>query len=106
MPMKTKRRRAPQVADADALQHDLRTLLTDVKSTDLGAAEFAERLEAIHRAHFGDDAGHSDLIAARRKSGVRHADYVLSIERHHALERLARALGLERESGLAAPDGH
>jgi hypothetical protein len=104
--VKTKKRPDPRIAENDGLVRELQVLLAGVKAGEFGLDDFSPRLDAIHRAHLGDAANEPELAAARRKAGDRHADYVLSIERHHGLERLARALGIESESTRSLADGH
>lgn len=107
MAVKTKKKRAvSRIAENDELVGELQELLAGVKAGEFGLADFPARLEAIHRTHLGKVADKPEFVAARRKAGDRHADYVLSIERHHGLERLARALGVGAESAHTLSDGH
>lgn len=106
MAVKTKKRTEASVAQNEGLVRELHALLAGVKAGEFGLSEFPERLEAIHRAHLGKAADKPEFVAARRKAGDRHADYVLSIERHHGLERLAKALGVGSEPARSFSDGH
>jgi hypothetical protein len=105
--VKTKKKRAvSRIAENDGLVRELQELFAGVKAGEFGLADFSARLEAIHRAHLGGVADKPEFVAARRKASDRHADYALSIERHHGLERLAKALGIGAESAHTPSDGH
>jgi hypothetical protein len=77
------------------MQRDLRDLLEAVKAGAHTPESFAARLEAIHRAHLGAEADDPTYVEVRRKAMKRYLKIPETIEHHHQLERLAKALGVE-----------
>jgi len=71
---------------------ELRALFFDARDGELTPTELGERLETIQRRH--GDADSPEVRKQRREAVAAYHDFTLTIERHHALERLARALGL------------
>jgi len=77
------------------MQRDLRGLLEEVKAGAHTRESFGARLEAIHREHLGIAADDPTYLEVRRKAMKRYMKIPETIEHHHQLERLAKALGVE-----------
>jgi len=86
----------------EQMQHDLREILGKAQAGAITSAAFRDALESIYRRHLGEDADLPGNIEARREAGELYDDRIGTIERHHQLERVGRALGLEPEPGGAA----
>lgn len=81
---------------------DLRALLDDVRAGGLSADEFRERLTRIHEKHPVDEAL-SRRLESERRQAFRAFDALTreAPSRHHELERLAEALGVDIDPGPA-----
>ena len=85
------------------MEHELRDLLESVKAGVHTSETFAAALESIHRSHLGKGADDPKYVEVRRKALKRYMKLPETIEHHHQLERLAKALGVE---SATAVDGH
>jgi hypothetical protein len=90
----------------EQMQHDLREVLDEAHSGAMTSAAFRDALESIYRRHLGEDAELPGNIEARREASELYDDRLGTIERHHQLERVGRALGLEPEPGGASSRRH
>jgi len=87
----------------EQMQHELREMLEDAYANEMPSAAFRDRLELIHRRYLGEDADLPRYIESRREAGELYDDRLGTIERHHQLELVGRALGLELEPGGVHP---
>ena len=79
----------------EQMQGELGELLSVVRGEGLAPAEFLERLESIHIRYLGDDSNAPEFVTRRRKAFAAHEEFTMGVDRHHQLELLAQALGLE-----------
>ncbi len=61
----------------------------------LSPAVFAERLDSIHARYLGPDANSRAAIEARRKAVAAYDKLTSGRDRHHQLELIADALGID-----------
>jgi len=74
---------------------ELNALLEAARGRELTVAELRDRLNEIHRRYLGDAADAPDWVERRREAVAAYDDFSQTIERHHAIERLAKALGVD-----------
>ena len=61
----------------------------------LSPTVFAERLDSIHTRHLGTDANSPAAMEARRKAVAAYDKLTSGRDRHHQLELIANALGID-----------
>jgi len=76
------------------MHDELNALFWDARNESLTPSEFRERLEALHQRYFGVEADSRELVTRRLEAGAAYDEFRGTLERHHAVERLAHALGL------------
>jgi hypothetical protein len=86
-----------------AMQAELIALLAAAQAGDLTAEQFGERLELIHARHLGGDIDAPQFVSGRRDALAAYDEFTSGRDRHHQLELVIRALGLQppRESDNA-----
>lgn len=78
----------------DEMRDELADLFADAAASRVTSEEFRNRLDSIHESHLGVDASSPQILAARTDALVAFNGLSDTIERHHQLEQLERALGL------------
>jgi len=81
--------------DRELMQRQLADLLTSVRGGELTPSDFTVRLESLHARFLGEAANTPDMVERRRVASKAYDDLTLGIDRHHDLERLAEALGID-----------
>ncbi len=79
------------------LERELTELLETARTAELTPADFLARLESIHARHLGSEANSPELVDRRLEALAAYDEITLGLDRHHELERLARALGIQEE---------
>ena len=87
----------------EQMQRELRQILAEAQTGDMSSAAFRDGLESIHRRYLGADADLPANARSRRRASELYDDRLGTIERHHQLERVGRALGVEPAPGAAVP---
>jgi hypothetical protein len=84
-------------ADATgAMRADLEALLVDVRAGALSLGAFVERLDSIQARFLSEERRASAHVAERRDEAIEAFMALIGdLEKHHQVERLARALGLD-----------
>jgi hypothetical protein len=82
----------------EQMQRELREILAEAQSGEMSSAAFSDGIELIHRRHLGVDADLPANTRSRRRASELYDDRLGTIERHHQLERVGRALGVEPAS--------
>lgn len=81
--------------DEDRTQSELRDLLAAARAGELESREFTARLESLHERLLGDGASTPEMTERRRAASKVYDELSAGMDRHHDLERLAQALGIE-----------
>jgi hypothetical protein len=77
------------------MRRELGELLASARSGELPASVFAARLVSLHGRFLGEDANTPGMVERRRVASVAYDDLTSGTDRHHDLERLAQALGVD-----------
>ena len=77
------------------MQDELTALFAAARAGELTPQELQLRLAAIHERHLGDAAHTGEWVEKRREAMAAYEELSGTIERHHSLERLARAFEIE-----------
>jgi hypothetical protein len=81
--------------DEAAMQRELADLLTLVRNGQVDPSDFTARLEALHARFLGDDANAPEIVERRRAASAAYDELTAGTDRHHQLELLAKALGVD-----------
>lgn len=82
-------------SDQGRMRRELADLFASARSGELTRADFAARLESLHQRFLGEDAATPNMVEQRRAASKAYDDLTLGTDRHHNLERLAEALGID-----------
>ena len=87
---------ASPTAESEAqMRVELGELLDVAHDGALSPTVFAERLESIHARYLGPDANSPAAIEARRRAVAAYDKLTSGRDRHHQLELIATALGID-----------
>jgi len=79
----------------EQMRGELGALLASVRDGELEPSTFEARLELLHARFVGKDASTRGMVERRRVAAVAYDDLTSGTDRHHDLERLAQALGVD-----------
>jgi hypothetical protein len=79
----------------EQMQAELGELLSVARAGELAPTDFLERLESIHARYLGDEALAPEFVSRRGQALAAYDEVRLGVDRHHQLELLAQALGVE-----------
>ncbi len=81
--------------DEAARRRELGDLLALARNGELDPSEFTALLESLDARFLGDDADAPALVQRRRAASAAYGELVAGMDRHHQLELLAKALGVD-----------
>jgi hypothetical protein len=81
--------------DSQAMERELGSFLDVVRRGKLTPVAFVEQLEAIHGRFLGDELNSDEPVKARLDALAAYEELLSDIDRHHQIELLAQALGVD-----------
>lgn len=78
----------------ERLRRELGELFAAVRVGEVSVPDFAERLESLHARFLGKDAEALEMVERRKLAIKAYEHLTAGIERHHNLELIAEALGI------------
>jgi hypothetical protein len=81
----------------DQMLHELGAILASARRREMEPSDFAARLESLHARFLGANANTPDMVRRRCVVAKAYDDLIAGadMDRHHHLELLAQALGLD-----------
>ena len=82
----------------EQMQQELRAILASAERCELEPSDFVASLGSLHARFFGAKANTPDLVRSRSVAAKAYDDLLAGtgMDRHHHLERLAQALGVDQ----------
>jgi hypothetical protein len=80
--------------DGDRMERELRDLVASVASGEIPPATFNAQLESLHARLLGEDANTVAMVEHRVAAAKAYAKLSSGTDRHHDLEQLRSALGI------------
>jgi hypothetical protein len=77
------------------MRRELGELFDSARDAELARSDFAARLESLHTRFLGENADTPEMVEHRRAASKAYDDLTSGTDRHHDLERLAHALGID-----------
>ena len=77
------------------MRRELVDLFVLARDGELARSDFHDRLKSLHARFLGADADAPDMVGRRRVASKAYDDLSSGTDRHHDLERLAQALGID-----------
>ncbi len=82
-------------SDDEPLRLELNDLFASARSGQLERADFVARLQSLHAHFLGEEASGPKMMEQRRNAAKAYDHFLSGTDRHHDLERLAQALGVD-----------